>query len=655
VSGDCYLDGASDHSGTTVLFDALSPSATTDSTITGSGGHFSIDLTEGLYRVSYSHEGYLSFTLAEDPLFGPGGATLDPVTLLEGMAQEVQGTVSGTWSPDFVYRLVGDATVLAADSLLILPGTTVQFMGDYRLLVQGHLIAAGAPEDSVRFVSGNAVPQDFRGVEFDYLSSGGEVRYSRFERGLLRVQRTDRCVIENCLFSETEVFLEDWIGQTNVTGCSFEESGIRCEGDASTITCNTIQRTGVGIQIWFASTPFIHDNTITTTGSYGHGINCNNSSPTVSRNRITVDEWDSNGILIYDGSAGILEENLIVALERPEAGIFCSVASPTLSRNTILASGTTIGIALWETSSVIRHNVVVSEGDGILALTGPGVPTIVYNDILANPAFSGSPLPPQVGVIVTTNANGDSCDTYYNIFEDPQFADPSAGSYELLPSSPCIDAGDPDPAYQDLDGTIADLGALPHLQVPLPAPVVTLVGAPTIGPSPLRVSFSHTNSGGPISSWLWDFGDGTTSRSANPVHHYVSDVPATYTVTLTAFGPDSVGVAIESDYVVVNPATSVVGSRPTRFVLHSNEPNPFRQLTHIGFDLTRTSPVDLRVFDVTGRLVSTLVSGELREAGRHRVSWDGRDPTGRRLADGVYFYRLQAGDRVATGRMVLLR
>ncbi len=68
--------------------------------------------------------------------------------------------------------------------------------------------------------------------------------------------------------------------------------------------------------------------------------------------------------------------------------------------------------------------------------------------------------PGGAGIIATTNANGDSCDIYYNLFEmDPMLSDPENGDYSLLAGSPCIDAGDPDAPY-DPDNTVADMGAL---------------------------------------------------------------------------------------------------------------------------------------------------------------------------------------------------
>ena len=62
----------------------------------------------------------------------------------------------------------------------------------------------------------------------------------------------------------------------------------------------------------------------------------------------------------------------------------------------------------------------------------------------------------------------------------------------------------------------------------------------------------------------------------------------------------------------------------------------------------------LDVYDVKGALVRTLLD-ERREAGRYEVTWDGRDDGGRRVASGVYLYRLEAGGKEESRRMVLVK
>ena len=65
-------------------------------------------------------------------------------------------------------------------------------------------------------------------------------------------------------------------------------------------------------------------------------------------------------------------------------------------------------------------------------------------------------------------------------------------------------------------------------------------------------------------------------------------------------------------------------------------------------------PMSLRIYNVEGRLVRTLVNGAV-PAGPGQANWDGRDASGARLSSGVYFYRLQAGDAVVTKKGILLR
>jgi len=97
-----------------------------------------------------------------------------------------------------------------------------------------------------------------------------------------------------------------------------------------------------------------------------------------------------------------------------------------------------------------------------------------------------------------------------------------------------------------------------------------------------------------------------------------------------------------------------VGSVPLVFRLYQNVPNPFNPRTTIAFTLAKPGRTTLRIFDLGGRAVATLVDGELT-AGPHRVEWDGRDQRGRQMASGIYYYQLRSGDSGATGRMSLIK
>jgi len=88
--------------------------------------------------------------------------------------------------------------------------------------------------------------------------------------------------------------------------------------------------------------------------------------------------------------------------------------------------------------------------------------------------------------------------------------------------------------------------------------------------------------------------------------------------------------------------------------LDQNHPNPFNPSTEIKFSLRNKSKVTIRVYDVSGRLVNTLVDGVLGE-GSHNVNWNGINSNGASVASGVYFYRMDTKDYTESKKMILLR
>jgi hypothetical protein len=89
------------------------------------------------------------------------------------------------------------------------------------------------------------------------------------------------------------------------------------------------------------------------------------------------------------------------------------------------------------------------------------------------------------------------------------------------------------------------------------------------------------------------------------------------------------------------------------FTLEQNQPNPFRDVTAIIYEIPVRSHVTLTIYNTLGAPVITLVD-EDQDPGFHQTQWDGTDGHGNRMPGGVYFYQLTAGDRQALRRMVLL-
>jgi hypothetical protein len=106
--------------------------------------------------------------------------------------------------------------------------------------------------------------------------------------------------------------------------------------------------------------------------------------------------------------------------------------------------------------------------------------------------------------------------------------------------------------------------------------------------------------------------------------------------------------------VAANPTAVEDGLVPARFALYPAQPNPFNPITAIRYDLPRDCEVHLAIYDVSGRLVRTLVAGAV-EAGRRTAVWNGKDENNHAAGSGIYFYKLEAGGEQATKRMTLLK
>jgi hypothetical protein len=96
------------------------------------------------------------------------------------------------------------------------------------------------------------------------------------------------------------------------------------------------------------------------------------------------------------------------------------------------------------------------------------------------------------------------------------------------------------------------------------------------------------------------------------------------------------------------------GAIPAGFALRQNYPNPFNAETQIRFSISAPGHVVLKVYNMLGQGVRTLVDEDL-PAGEHRAIWSGTDEQGRNLASGVYFCRLEAGEKRDMRKMILLR
>lgn len=134
------------------------------------------------------------------------------------------------------------------------------------------------------------------------------------------------------------------------------------------------------------------------------------------------------------------------------------IARATIARNVSEGGGV---VALDGSLAVTDCILEGNQGSSLFSLEGYCLADIGYTDIWGNSgAVVVGVAPPGLGILTSTNANGDSCDAFFNLFADPVFLGPDAGDFHIDSSSPCVDAGDPD-SGEDPDGSVADMGAFP--------------------------------------------------------------------------------------------------------------------------------------------------------------------------------------------------
>jgi hypothetical protein len=194
------------------------------------------------------------------------------------------------------------------------------------------------------------------------------------------------------------------------------------------------------------------------------------------------------------------------------------------------------------------------------------------------------------------------------------------------------------------------------------APVSTLTipvsqGWNLIGSISTAVNVASITSSPPgivTSSFFGYTGSYARSTSIEPGQAYWVKVNQTGELTLstnTAASPSRIKIVPTNELPPSPPANAheLVPDIPKYFALHQNYPNPFNPTTHIDYDLPRQIYVTLKVYDILGQEVATLVDAE-QQAGNMRVNFDAS-----RLPSGIFFYRLQAGSNLAIRKMVLMK
>lgn len=287
----------------------------------------------------------------------------------------------------------------------------------------------------------------------------------------------------------------------------------------------------------------------------------------------TVKDNDTAGLHCYFSSLTITNN---VIIDQPHNGIHCSNSSLTIINNVLAGNGHN-GIWLIDSSNaVVKNNILVNNGYFGISRSDFSLAVIDYNDVWGN--GSGG-------------YGGNLSVGPHDISAEPIFVNASGGNFHLQRGSPCIDAGDPNPVYNDPE-------------------------------DPTKPGYALYPAQGTVRNDMGAYG-----------------------------GP---GAANWSVVTAVESKPERPANLPKSYELSQNYPNPFNPITTIKYQLPKSTEVSLKIYNVLGQLVRTLVD-EKQFAGYYSIRWDGKDDSGRAVASGIYLYTLRTKEFVKTRKLVIIR
>lgn len=609
----------------------------------------------------------------------------------------VSGSVTGTWSADTV-MVLGDTWIDQGSTLIINPGTQIRFTGWYKLTISGELRAVGTVLDTILFTRAYPTEESkWRGLRFNAASDNSVLEYCRVEyaKGFEAYPEVrgggiwiDHCspAVRHCRI------LNNYSHNGNYNGMG---AGICLNENSFSVVENNhillnLADSGGGISIGSGSNAVVRYNLIenNTANSGGGGIYVSaDAEATIYDNVIRgnySDGYGGGGINLWSatwlyGTSSIIYGNLIYDNVATDAGggIYSRYDASQIYANTIVANQS-------------------GRGAGIYVLTFSNLPPTLYNSIVWGNIATTDPqilLDPISGSI----ANISYCDVQGgwaglgNIDQYPAFLDTVWLDYRLQWGSPCIDSGDPNPTRNDPDGTRGDMGAYYFDQSAPVRIAITPHNAPiTIPPAGGSLDFTLRGANilnNPLQAMIWcgvtlpsgasygpllgpitiNLGGGVTlsgiRTQAVPAH-----APAGL-YTYWAYASVGADTSIDSfDFVKqggggdhqsggwdnwgesLAQISSEVLTVPQSHLMASVQPNPFNSSASINFHLPEGSAVELRVFDLLGRPVEALLSGEWLEPGWHRVTLDASS-----WSAGIYIYRLITPNSHLEGKLLLLK
>jgi hypothetical protein len=596
------------------------------------------------------------------------------------------GTESGKRSHPWKSIMKAMAAAGAGDSILVAGGAYVE---EVIMKDSVHLVGSGA---SVTLLD---APPDQPAILFDNIHSG---ELSGFT---LQADLTHEAAWPIVMCSSSSPLVRLNLFRTLGGGLP----GIHCyNGGSPTIQGNYFNGTEVLIA---GASPLFDGNVIDGSNGPSGGIMCTGAAgATISRNRI--DGGRGSGILLNGGTLTVSNNWITCGAGLQPAIMMMNALSATV-RNNIICDSSTHGTGVTVNSSTsvdVVNNTFITHLRGIVETSSPAR---ILNNIItgaADHALQGSAdASSDYNDLWNNAANYNGLAPGGNdISKDPQFRNPALGDYRLWASSPCINAGSPAAEFLDRDGSRNDVGAYggpfadstlftcgstvlsfdsvasamsDTVRIPLHGINVAGIAGLTLmlsyDPAALRVleacagtitkrfAVGMTNTASGHESISLASGRGIsdsrgdvftlvcsvrTDHAGTTVIHCESATASEEAMSLRACTPPG-----DCRIVIGSTGIGTAGGSPlpTAFRMLQNYPNPFNPATTFVYDVPRTAPVSLTIFDILGRKVATLVDG-IQLPGRHTIEWNAV-----KQASGVYFCRMQAGNFLMIKKLLLIR
>jgi hypothetical protein len=521
----------------------------------------------------------------------------------------VSGEVSGVWTADSV--IVADSiSVPAGDTLTIMPGVMILVTSYYKfeILENAVLHAVGTETDSISllpFTEGDRT----LGIDFINASDQSIMEYWYISDALtsgIHAENSD-ITIRNCLIEESkapsgvegggaiellngsDALIENCILRNNES--TSEGGAIYCEQSSPIIRGNLIEDNFAGYSL----------------GAYGGAIACENSSDAqVLDNIIMNNSARPIGSFSIGSGAG--------------GAIFCAGGSDAVIAGNLIAGNwvnsepqtTSDGGAMFITNSdpVISNNIIAGNeargnDGGAFYLSGSGA-MFLNNTIVNNEAGDlGGAIYMYVSHPVIINSI-----LYFN--QDSAGTQIYGGSFSNATVS-----------YSDIEGSWQGTGNLD---------IDPLIRNPQAGDYHLMA----TDCGDPHDSPCIDVGSPDYTDS-------LLDCSWGLGIELSDMGAYGGGEMTPT-------SIDYTAELPGEFFALSNYPNPFNAKTTIIYSLLEAAKINLKIYDMLGRKVETLVENRTYSAGEHTIIWNAS-----RLASGIYYYRIETNERSQINRMLLIK